>query len=145
MTAPERQTLERMVGFPTVSNRPMRELAAYTAERAESAGFRVHMHEDPDRPGKCNVLAYAGPQDAPGEGLMLSGHLDVVPVEGQTWTSDPFRLTQREDRLVGRGKSVALALRALWSCSNNSQFPCPRNAGSGNPPTSEFCECTRDT
>ncbi len=118
MKAPERQTLERMVGFPTVSNRPMRELAAYTAERAESAGFRVHMHEDPDRPGKCNVLAYAGPSDAPGEGLMLSGHLDVVPVEGQTWTSDPFRLTQREDRLVGRGSSdmkgfIAAAMTGL--------------------------------
>ncbi len=118
MTAPERSTLERMVAFPTVSNRPMGALAAYTAERAEAAGFRVQLHEDPDNPGKCNVLAFAGPDQDPGQGLMLSGHLDVVPVEGQSWTSDPFALTQREGRLLGRGSSdmkgfIAAAITGL--------------------------------
>src|SRR5664279_2381196 len=36
-------------------------------------------------------------------GIVLSGHTDVVPVDGQAWTSDPFRLQRREDRLYGRG------------------------------------------
>ncbi|MED5371454.1 MAG: acetylornithine deacetylase [Myxococcota bacterium] len=118
MNRPEIRTLERMVAAPTVSNRPMIELAAYVAQRAEDQGFRVELQEDPDRPGKANVLAFAGPDDMPGEGLMLSGHLDVVPVEGQEWSSDPFTLTAVGDRLVGRGSSdmkgfIAAAITGL--------------------------------
>ena len=43
-----------------------------------------------------------GEPEAP-DGLVISGHMDVVPTEGQPWTSDPFRLTERGDRLYGRG------------------------------------------
>ena len=50
---------------------------------------------------RVNILATIGPRDAPG--MILSGHMDVVPVEGQAWSSDPFRLTAREGRLYGRG------------------------------------------
>ena len=50
---------------------------------------------------RMNILATIGPRDAPG--MILSGHMDVVPVEGQTWSSDPFRLTARDGRLYGRG------------------------------------------
>src|SRR5204863_508929 len=51
-------------------------------------------------------------------GVVLSGHTDVVPVEGQAWTSDPFKLTRRGDKLYGRGSSdmkgfLALALAAV--------------------------------
>jgi acetylornithine deacetylase len=52
---------------------------------------------------RVNLLASFGPRDIPG--LMLSGHMDVVPAEEPDWTSDPFRLTRRGDRLYGRGTS----------------------------------------
>ncbi len=94
-------TLARLVAYPTVSDRPVTALAAYLAERAERAGFRVEVFEA-EEAGKANVVCSAGPEGAPG-GLVLSGHMDVVPVDGQPWTSDPFRVTRTADRLVGRG------------------------------------------
>lgn len=52
---------------------------------------------------RVNVFATIGPRDVPG--VILSGHMDVVATDGQAWTSDPFRLTQRDGRLYGRGTS----------------------------------------
>lgn len=108
-------TLARLVAEPTVSSRPMLGLAAIVAERCESAGFRVERFPAPGE-GKVNLVCSAGPSGT--DGLVLSGHLDVVPVEGQPWTSDPFRLTARGDRLVGRGTAdmkgfVAAVIEAL--------------------------------
>ena len=50
---------------------------------------------------KANFYATIGPMER--GGVVLSGHSDVVPVDGQPWTSDPWRLTRRGDRLLGRG------------------------------------------
>ena len=97
--SPVVDTLARLVAWNTVSDRPLTDLAGYLADRAESAGMRVERFET--SPGKINVVASVGPPSA--DGLLLSGHMDVVPVEGQAWTSDPFVLTRRDDRLVGRG------------------------------------------
>ena len=112
--APVVQTLSRLVAWDTVSHRPVTELAGFLAERAERAGMRVERFET--SPGKVNVVATAGP--ASEDGLLLSGHMDVVPVEGQAWTSDPFTLTRREDRLIARGACdmkgfIAAALEAI--------------------------------
>jgi len=52
---------------------------------------------------RVNLFATIGPADRPG--TVLSGHMDVVPVEGQNWASDPFTLTERAGRLYGRGTS----------------------------------------
>ncbi|HEX5776873.1 MAG TPA: acetylornithine deacetylase, partial [Caulobacteraceae bacterium] len=65
---------------------------------------------------KANLLATIGP--AVDGGVVLSGHTDVVPVEGQPWTSDPFTLVERDGRLYGRGSAdmkgfIALALAAV--------------------------------
>jgi acetylornithine deacetylase len=92
-------TLAKLVAFPTVSDRPTTAIAAYLAERAEAAGFLVELFES--SADKANVVASRGPRDT--DGLVLSGHMDVVPVEGQAWTSDPFRLTERGDNLHARG------------------------------------------
>ena len=100
--------LGRLVAEPTVSNRPLTELAAYMAQRAEDQGFRVERFES--EPGKVNVVASAGPAGT--DGLILSGHMDVVPVEGQPWTCDPFVLTERGDKLMGRGSSDMKAFLA---------------------------------
>jgi acetylornithine deacetylase len=92
-------TLARLVAYPTVSDRPVTEIAAYLAQLSQDAGFEVT--QLPTGPGKSNVIARAGPR---GEGgLVLSGHMDVVPTEGQDWSTDPFRLTERDGALVGRG------------------------------------------
>lgn len=94
--------LSRLIAFPTVSNRPVVELAAHLAQKAEDLGFRVERFDPGDRPGKCSVIASIGDPEAV-DGLVISGHMDVVPTEGQPWTSDPFRLTPKGDRLYGRG------------------------------------------
>ncbi len=108
-------TLTRLVAAPTVSNQPVVELAAFVAGRCEAAGFRVERFVSPGE-GKLNLVCSKGPKGT--EGLVLSGHMDVVPVEGQPWTSDPFQLTQRGSRLVGRGSAdmkgfIAATLEAL--------------------------------
>lgn len=92
-------TLARLVAFPTVSDRPVTEIAAFLAQRAEDAGFEVR--QLPSEPGKSNVVARVGPRGV--GGILLSGHMDVVPVEGQAWQSDPFSLTEKDGQLVGRG------------------------------------------
>jgi acetylornithine deacetylase len=54
-----------------------------------------------DERSKANLFATIGPADQPG--IVLSGHTDVVPVDGQPWTVAPFELTERDGKLFGRG------------------------------------------
>lgn len=93
------QTLSRLVSYPTVSDQPLTDMAAYLAERAEAQGLTVQTFET--APGKHNVVATAGPEGT--DGLGLCGHMDVVPVEGQDWRTDPFSLTARGGALYARG------------------------------------------
>jgi acetylornithine deacetylase len=72
---------------------------------------------------KANLYATIGPKDTPG--IMLSGHSDVVPVDGQDWTSNPFEMVQRGDNLYGRGAcdmkgfiATALAYAPLFQAAN---------------------------
>lgn len=108
--------LARLVGFPTVSDRPLTEIAAFLAHRFEDLGFRVERFVDPHDAAKCSLICTIGPPSI--DGLVLSGHLDVVPTEGQPWSSDPFVLTERDGRLHGRGSAdmkgfFAATLQAL--------------------------------
>src|SRR5699024_3806510 len=71
-----------------------------------------------DEGRKANLHAHMGPA-APG-GVVLSGHTDVVPVDGQPWSTDPFTLTEKDGRLHGRGACdmkgfLAVALAAVPS------------------------------
>jgi len=109
--------LGRLGAFDSVSSRPMADLAAHVAEGCSDLGFRVELFPDAEHPGKCTVVAAIGPETGP-DGLLISGHLDVVPTEGQPWTSDPFRMIEREGNLYGRGTAdmkgfVAATLQAL--------------------------------
>jgi acetylornithine deacetylase len=93
-------TLSRLVSFETVSSKECASLAAFLAERFEALGMRIEIFED--QPGKVNLVATAGPAGT--DGLILSGHMDVVPVTDQAWDSDPFTLRRGNDkRLYGRG------------------------------------------
>lgn len=95
-----RAMLARLVSFPTVSTRSNLDLIDFVEDWL--AGLGVASRRVPDASGeKASLIARVGP-DAPG-GVVLSGHTDVVPTEGQDWTSDPFVLTERDGRLYGRG------------------------------------------
>jgi len=92
--------LERLVAFPTVSRDPNLALIDWVRNYLASHGVRSHLV--PDSTGhKANLFASVGPL-AEG-GLVLSGHTDVVPIDGQSWTTDPFTLTARGSRLHARG------------------------------------------
>ena len=121
MTHPVVDELATLIGFPTVSNRPVEALAAYVAQRSEDMGFRIEQFADPVQPGKYNVVASVGPQNT--NGLVLSGHMDVVPTEGQPWDSDPFHLTEKNGNLYGRGTAdmkgfIAATLQAFSKLSS---------------------------
>ena len=92
--------LARLIGHDTVSSKPNMALMADVQGWLHAAGARVTLIPDAGG-GKANLFASIGPK-ATG-GVMLSGHTDVVPVEGQDWTHPPFRLTDFGGRLYGRG------------------------------------------
>ena len=93
--------LERLVGFDTTSRNSNLPLLDYVeAELLAPLGVAGRRVPNADG-GKANLYARIGPE-APG-GVVLSGHTDVVPVDGQAWSFDPFTLTRRGERLYGRG------------------------------------------
>ncbi|MEX0303703.1 MAG: M20/M25/M40 family metallo-hydrolase, partial [Leisingera sp.] len=91
--------LERLTGFDTVSRNSNLELAAYAEAFLAERGFTVTRLPSPDG-SKTGLYAEKGPA---GQGILLSAHTDVVPVDGQAWTRDPFRLTREGSRVYGRG------------------------------------------
>ena len=95
-----RQILAHLVSFSTVSNGSNLDLIDWLQGYLTGHGIAVHRHWNEDRT-KAALVAHAGPM-VPGA-VVLSGHSDVVPVEGQSWTSDPWTLTERDGRLYGRG------------------------------------------
>ncbi|HRO03758.1 MAG TPA: M20/M25/M40 family metallo-hydrolase, partial [Terricaulis sp.] len=110
-----RAILERLIAFDTTSRNSNLELIAWVEEylHARAIASKRVMNADG---AKANLYAAIGPQ-AEG-GVVLSGHTDVVPVDGQPWTSDPFVLTQKGEKLYGRGVAdmksfLALALAHL--------------------------------
>src|SRR5690348_16086340 len=92
--------LERLVAFPTVSRDPNLPLIEWIRKYLADHGVDSHLIGD-DTGRKENLFATIGPQVA--GGIVLSGHSDVVPTDGQHWTSDPFKLAARGSRLFGRG------------------------------------------
>lgn len=109
------EILDRLIAFETVSRRPNIDLIRYVQGVLTEAGVACRLVESTDG-ANANLYARLGP-DGPG-GVMLSGHTDVVPTDGQDWTVDPFRLTERDGKLYGRGTAdmkgfVACALSAM--------------------------------
>lgn len=110
-----RQLLDRLVAFPSVSRDSNLPLVDWLEDYLAGHGIRCFRHWSDDR-RKAAIIAHAGPWE-PGA-VVLSGHSDVVPVDGQAWTSDPWTVTERDGRLYGRGTCdmkgyVALAVWAL--------------------------------
>src|ERR1700754_594206 len=95
-----RDLLERLIGFATVSRDSNLELIEFIRDYLAQLDVESELFYNPERT-KANLFATIGPRE--GGGIVLSGHTDVVPVDGQAWTVDPFRLTERDGRLYGRG------------------------------------------
>jgi len=111
-----RDLLEKLVSFPTVSRDSNLELVDWVEGYLNGLG--VTCHRDYDETGqKASIYAHIGPEvDG---GVILSGHTDVVPVDGQDWETDPFSVVEKNGRLYGRGTcdmkgfdALALALVA---------------------------------
>ena len=105
--------LDRLIAFPTVSRDPNRDLIDFVRQFLGERGIAADLFEAEDG-RKANLFATIGPADTPG--ILLSGHTDVVPVDGQAWSTDPFRLTVADSRAFGRGTAdmkgfLACALR----------------------------------
>jgi len=92
--------IERLVAFDTTSYKTNLRLIETAADILSGLGANIRLTWDDDRQ-KSNIFATIGPEDRPG--VVLSGHTDVVPVEGQDWNSDPFTLSRRHGNLYGRG------------------------------------------
>jgi acetylornithine deacetylase len=107
--------LARLVAFDTTSRLSNLALIEWVEAYLASHGVESRRVANADQT-KANLMARIGP--AAEGGVILSGHTDVVPVDGQPWTSDPFILTERDGKLFGRGSAdmkgfIALALAAV--------------------------------
>lgn len=113
--ATARMLMDRLVSFPSVSRDSNLALIDWVENWLVENGIEAVRVPDPTLP-KASLYAHVGPGVA--GGVVLSGHTDVVPVDGQVWTSDPWVVTERDGRLYGRGTCDmkgfdALALAAL--------------------------------
>jgi acetylornithine deacetylase len=96
------ELLARLVAFDTTSHKSNLPLVAFVEDYLLQHG--IVSHRVPSGDGeKASLFATIGPGHT--GGIALSGHTDVVPVDGQTWDSDPFTLREAEGRLYGRGSS----------------------------------------
>ncbi|WP_243612323.1 acetylornithine deacetylase [Shimia aestuarii] len=114
-TLSAREIMEKLVSFPSVSDVSNLPLIEWVDDYLSGHGITVHRHYN-ETNEKAAVFAHVGPEIE--GGIVLSGHTDVVPVEGQPWSSDPFEVVERDGKLYGRGvcdmKSFdALAIWAL--------------------------------
>lgn len=95
-----RALLAQLVGFATVSRDSNLELIAFVRNYLHGLGVDCQLIYNAQRT-KANLLATIGPRVA--GGILLSGHTDVVPVDGQAWTVEPFCLSEQGGKLFGRG------------------------------------------
>jgi acetylornithine deacetylase len=133
--------IRELIATPSISSvspewdTPNTAVISGLAERLETAGWQVEIQDIPDHPGKQNLIATLGKDTGidQGEnkdenlvenkkqggkkylnqGLVLSGHTDTVPCDDALWTSDPFRLTERDQRLYGLGSADMKAFLAM--------------------------------
>jgi acetylornithine deacetylase len=110
-----KEMLARLVGFDTVSSKSNLQLIHWVQNYLDGFGVRSTLVHDATK-NKANLHAVIGPEETPG--IVLSGHTDVVPVEGQDWHSNPFFLRAHDGLLYGRGTCdmkgfIAVALAKL--------------------------------
>ena len=112
---PSLSILDSLIAFDTTSRNSNLQLIAWVEDYLSKYGVSATRVSNADG-SKANLYATIGPDIA--GGVILSGHSDVVPVDGQDWASDPFVVTERDGLLHGRGTCdmkgfIALALAAV--------------------------------
>src|SRR5438309_8501105 len=98
--SPAIDMVQRLIAFDTVSRNSNLDLIAFAQAALEQAGAKTRLTYDAANM-KANLFATLGPQKD--GGYVLSGHTDVVPIDGQDWSSNPFAAELRDDRIYGRG------------------------------------------
>ncbi|NOC44115.1 acetylornithine deacetylase [Ruegeria sp. HKCCD7559] len=95
------EIMTQLISFPTVSRDTNLPLVDWVQDYLQGHGIESHRWPDPDQPHKAAIFAHVGPLE---EGaVVLSGHTDVVPVDGQPWDTDPFTVTEKDGKYFGRG------------------------------------------
>lgn len=92
--------IRKLVAFDTTSRNSNLEIIGFIRDYLSSHGVESQLVFD-ETGKKANLYATLGPADKPG--IALSGHTDVVPIDGQEWDSDPWTITERDGKLYGRG------------------------------------------
>ncbi len=92
--------LRDLIAFPSISAQSNLDIIEYIANYLDSFGISVAIFYDKSQ-NKANLFATIGPMSE--GGIVLSGHSDVVPVEGQNWFNDPFKMVAIDAKLYGRG------------------------------------------
>ena len=113
------EILKTLIAFPTISADSNMKLVDYCSDQLIKVGAEVKIIKN-DNGIKANLYATIGPRNIPG--VMLSGHTDVVPVEGQSWSVPAFEMTNKDNKIYGRGTAdmksfVACALHAAIKAS----------------------------
>ena len=113
------EILEKLIAFPTISAESNIDLITYVAKFLKSNGAKVSVFPN-DLNTKQNLFATIGP-DFDG-GIILSGHTDVVPANSAEWSTEPFKLHHKNNRLYGRGACdmkgfIAIVLASVPSFS----------------------------
>jgi acetylornithine deacetylase len=118
-TLDDSELLRRLVAFDSTSRNSNLPIADFICDYLDRPWIRVRRHPSPDG-DRTNLFIAAGPEEASGSGLGLSGHMDVVPADEQGWRTDPFTLTQVGNTYTGRGTAdmkgfLAVAINQLAS------------------------------
>lgn len=108
------ELMTKLISFPTVSRDTNLPLIDWVEAYLNGHGITAHRYYHPDQP-KAALFAHVGPEV---EGaVVLSGHTDVVPVDGQPWDTDPFVVTERDGKYFGRGTCDMKGFDALALCA----------------------------
>jgi len=120
-----RTILDRLISFPTVSRDTNLPLVEWLEGYLAAQGIQSQRILSPCGI-KAHLFAQVGP-DVPG-GVVLSGHTDVVPVDGQDWTTDPWTVTEKDGKLFGRGTCDMKGFDALaiWALVQAKDAPLKR-------------------
>ena len=118
------ELLGRLVAFDTTSSNSNLSLADFVCDYLDRPGIRITRNPSADG-RKTNLIVQVGPDVDPmaRDGVVLSGHMDVVPANEPDWHSDPFVLTASDDRLIGRGACDMKGFLALAAARIASMNP----------------------
>lgn len=119
------EILDRLIAFDTVSSKSNLSLIAFVEEFLSNRGFKLTRVADKSGE-KAGLFASLGPS---GDGVLLSAHTDVVPVEGQDWSKNPFKLTKEGNKYYGRGttdmKGYLASMLSIADRAANSELSEP--------------------